>query len=402
MIKRLQQLIKKTSREKRYKKLDLTVTISLILLFIFSCIMVYSSTMIGNKYGMFTNGVPVSSSYFLFKQVMWTTLSLAIYLLFANIIPYEFFKNRNYYVYGFIVIIILLLIPRFGSPINGAYSWINIAGMTIQPSVIAQIFIIAYMALIIESRKETLRRPNKLSKLANIFAVPITILVFIFFQNDTGTMLITISVVILIMLCANISFRNILSLVKLGLLSIVVLIVFMYVKGLIFGSNEYQINRIKTFVDPFSGNSNSNEHIVNSMISFGNGGLFGRGLGNSIQKLGYLPEAHTDFILAITAEELGFLGVLTVIILLATIIIRVVYTGLKSGRTFESIFALGFAGLLFIQTIVNIGGVSASLPMTGVPIPFFSYGGSSMIMLSLTLGIVMNLLSHVKHVRGSR
>ncbi|MDO4813944.1 MAG: FtsW/RodA/SpoVE family cell cycle protein [Gemella sp.] len=399
-MNRFKQIIRRASKEKRLSRIDLYVTISLILLLISSCIMVYSATMIGNKYGMFTNGVPVSSNYFLSRQSIWALLSLGAYLIFATV-PYEIFKDKKYYSYGFLVISILLLLPRLGSSVNGAYSWINIGGFTFQPSVLAQIFVIAYMALILESRKETLRRPTKPMDLSKIFAVPLVILFLIFTQNDTGTMLITIAVVIIIMFCANISFRNILLLIKIGLASLVGLALVMYIRGLITGGTTYQINRIKTFFDPFSGTSNSNEHIINSMISFGNGGLFGKGLGNSIQKLGYLPEAHTDFILAITAEEFGFLGVVAVVMLLIIIIIRILYAGLNSGRTFESIFALGFAALLFTQTMVNIGGVSAALPMTGVPIPFYSFGGSSMLVLSATLGIVMNLLSHIKYVKGS-
>lgn len=394
------QIIRRASKEKRFTKIDLYVTISLILLLISSCIMVYSATMIGNKYGMFTNGVPVSSNYFLFRQSLWAILSLGAFIFFSAI-PYEIFKNKKYYSYGFLVLAVLLLIPRFGSAVNGAYSWINIGGFTFQPSVAAQVFVVAYMALILESRKETLRRPTKLAELAKIFAIPLAILFLIFTQNDTGTMLITIAVVITIMFCANISFRNIMLLIKIGVASLVVLALVIYFRGLLSGGSAYQLNRIQTFFDPFSGTSNSNEHIINSMISFGNGGLFGKGLGNSIQKLGYLPEAHTDFIIAITAEEFGFLGVLTIVMLLSIIIIRILYAALNSGRTFESIFALGFAALLFTQTIVNIGGVSAALPMTGVPIPFYSFGGSSMLVLSATLGVIVNLLSHIKYVKGS-
>lgn len=400
MIK-FKQIVRRASKEKRFTRIDLYVTIALILLLISSCIMVYSATMIGNKYGMFTNGVPVSSNYFLIRQSIWAIISLAAYFTFSAM-PYELYKNKKYYSYGFLILAILLLIPRLlSNSVNGAYSWINIAGLTFQPSVLAQIFVIAYMALILESRKETLRRPTKAIVLGKIFAIPLAILFLIFTQNDTGTMLITIAVVIIIMFCANISFRNILLLIKIGLASLVGLALVIYIKGLFSDGSAYQLNRIQTFLDPFSGTSNSNEHIINSMISFGNGGLFGKGLGNSIQKLGYLPEAHTDFILAITAEEFGFLGVVAVVMLLTIIIVRILYAGLNSGRTFESIFALGFAALLFTQMMVNIGGVSAALPMTGVPIPFYSFGGSSMLVLSATLGIIVNLLSHIKYVKGS-
>ncbi len=399
---KINQLLKRVAREKRYKRLDLLVTASLIILLIFSCIMVYSASMIGNKYGLFTNYKPVPANYFLIRQGMWAILSLTSYFIFSMIIPYEFFKNKKLYTSGFIFIVILLIIPQFQPAINGAKSWIQLGGFSFQSSTVAQIFVIAYMALILNIRKESLMRPTSLQRLTGIFVAPLIILFFIFIQNDTGTMLITATTLILMVLCANISFRNILTLLKLGVISLGTVLLFILAKNAIFASEgSYRINRFKIFLDPFNGLGDSNNQIVNSLIAFGNGGLFGRGLGNSVQKLGYLSEAHTDFILAITAEELGYVGVLSLVLLLLIIIFRVVHTGLRAENTFESLFALGFAGLLFIQTIVNIGGISASLPMTGVPIPFFSSGGSSMLVLSTTLGIVMNLLSHIKYKRGS-
>lgn len=391
-------------KEKRYKRIDILVTLALLILLIFSCIMVYSASMIGNTYGIFTGYVPVPANYFLIRQGIWAGASMLSYLIFALFVPYEIFKSKVLYSLGLWVILILLVIPRFSTPINGAYSWIRISGFTFQPSTLAQIFVIAYMALILNSRRETLMIPTSLKKITGIFAIPLTILLFIFIQNDTGTMLITASVLVLMILCANISFRNILTLIKLGVISAVTLMVFILIKNM-FSDTEgasYRLNRFKVFLDPFNGVSDPNNQIVNSLIAFGNGGLFGRGLGNSIQKLGYLPEAHTDFILAITAEELGYVGVMFLMLLLFIIIIKIVHTGLRAPSTFEALFSIGFAGLIFIQTIINVGGVTASLPMTGVPIPFFSFGGSSMIVLCTALGIVVNLLSHIKYSKGGK
>lgn len=400
---KLNKLVQRSIKEKRYKRIDIFVTLSLLTLFILSCIMVYSASMIGNKYGIFTGLKPVAPNYFLIRQTMWAILSFSAYLFFAMLVPYEIFKNKKIYTGGLLLIVILLIIPRFQSPINGAYAWIRLGGTTFQPSTLAQIFIITYMALILNARKETLMRPASIKKITNIFIIPITILILIYIQNDTGTMLITTGVVILMIFCSNISFRNLFSLIKIATIGLLFVSFVFLVQSYISGSEaSYRINRFKTFLDPFSGNTDSNTHIVNSMIAFGNGGMFGRGLGNSIQKLGYLPEAHTDFIVAILAEELGFIGVLGVITLLLLIIGKVIYTGIKSSNTFDSMIAIGFSGLLFIQTIVNIGGISGSLPMTGVPVPFFSSGGSSMLILSTGLGIIMNMHSHLKYVKGSR
>lgn len=393
----MQNLFKQSVREKRYKKLDLFVTVSFILMLIFSCVMIYSASMIGNKYGIFTNYRPVSPNYFFIRQFIWAIISLISYLFFAMYVPFEVFKNKKIYYRGFFVILALLIMPFLQGSTNGAYSWIRIFGFSFQTSVLAQIFLIAYMAFILNAKKYTLMKSCELKELTKPFFVPLLILFFIFIQNDTGTMLITGTIVIVMVLCSNISFKNILLLIKIGALSIILLILFLFIKSSIFPTSSYKINRFKIFLNPFYGVSDSNNQIVNSLIAFGNGGLFGRGLGNSIQKLGYLSEAHTDFILAITAEELGLFGVLLLICLLLTIILKIVYTGLKANNTFESLFSIGFATLITVQTIVNIGGITASMPMTGVPIPFFSYGGSSLLILSTTLGIIMNLLSHIKY-----
>lgn len=398
----INNLLKKSLKiEKRYKKIDVLITISFILLLFFSCIMVYSASMIGNKYGMFTNYKPVSPDFFLNRQIGWSVISLISYLTFSLFVPYEIFKNRKIYSWGLIVIVILLLLPQLQPSVNGARAWLRVGGFTFQPSAIAQIFIILYMAFILNSRRFYLMKPTSLQNLTSIFFVPIVVLFFIVIQNDTGTMLITSVIIIIMVLCSNISFKNIIKLLKLGLGSLIVIFLLSLLKKIIFSSgNSYQIDRFKVFWDPFYGTSDPNNQVVNSLIAFGNGGLFGRGLGNSIQKLGYLSEAHTDFILAITAEEFGFIGVLLLITLLLIIIIRVMYAGIKSDNTFDSIFSIGFSSLLLVQTIINMGGVTASIPLTGVPIPFFSYGGTSLLILSTTLGITVNLLSHVKYKKG--
>ena len=176
------------------------------------------------------------------------------------------------------------------------------------------------------------------------------------------------------------------------------------IKSTLFSSGtSYRTNRLKVFINPFSEDlAAAADQVINSYVAFGNGGLFGRGLGNSIQKLGYLPEAHTDFILAIIAEELGFVGVVFVVVLLLLLIGKVIFSGTKSRNTFSAMYSLGFASLLVVQGVVNIGGVTASIPMTGVPLPFISNGGSSILILSIGLGIATNILAHVKYLRSNK
>ncbi|MDB6212840.1 FtsW/RodA/SpoVE family cell cycle protein [Gemella haemolysans] len=400
-VRRIHRSIK---HERRHVRLDWVVALTLLVLLILSCMMVYSASMIGNKYGTFTSGIPVGETYFLRRQAMWAVLAYMAFLVFSVAIPFEVFKNKSFLMNGYLVIAFLLFVPLFMPSINGARSWIRIGAFSFQPSTLAQLFIIMYMAYILETRKVKLRQICTSSELLKMFGIPLGLVTIIALQNDTGMILITLSVMGIMTLCSNMHSQNIKKILSLAIVAgVAVLMLFMLKSALFSSGTSYRTNRLKVFLNPFSDDlAAAADQVINSYVAFGNGGLFGRGLGNSIQKLGYLPEAHTDFILAIIAEELGFIGVLFVVTLLLIIIGKVIFSGTKSRNTFSAMYSLGFASLLVVQGVVNIGGVTASIPMTGVPLPFISNGGSSILVLSIGLGIATNILSHVKYLRSNK
>ena len=400
-VRRIHRSIK---HERRHVRLDWVVALTLLVLLILSCMMVYSASMIGNKYGTFTSGIPVGETYFLRRQAMWAVLAYIAFLVFSVAIPFEVFKNKSFLMNGYLVIAFLLFVPLFMPSINGARSWIRIGAFSFQPSTLAQLFIIMYMAYILETRKVKLRQICTSSELLKMFGIPLGLVTIIALQNDTGMILITLSVMGIMTLCSNMHSQNIKKILSLVIVAgVAVLMLFMLKSALFSSGTSYRTNRLKVFLNPFSDDlAAAADQVINSYVAFGNGGLFGRGLGNSIQKLGYLPEAHTDFILAIIAEELGFIGVLFVVTLLLIIIGKVIFSGTKSRNTFSAMYSLGFASLLVVQGVVNIGGVTASIPMTGVPLPFISNGGSSILVLSIGLGIATNILSHVKYLRSNK
>ena len=400
-VRRIHRSIK---HERRHVRLDWVVALTLLVLLILSCMMVYSASMIGNKYGTFTSGIPVGETYFLRRQAMWAVLAYIAFLVFSVAIPFEVFKNKSFLMNGYLVIAFLLFVPLFMPSINGARSWIRIGSFSFQPSTLAQLFIIMYMAYILETRKVKLRQICTSSELLKMFGIPLGLVTIIALQNDTGMILITLSVMGIMTLCSNMHSQNIKKILSLAIVAgVAVLMLFMLKSALFSSGTSYRTNRLKVFLNPFSDDlAAAADQVINSYVAFGNGGLFGRGLGNSIQKLGYLPEAHTDFILAIIAEELGFIGVLFVVTLLLIIIGKVIFSGTKSRNTFSAMYSLGFASLLVVQGVVNIGGVTASIPMTGVPLPFISNGGSSILVLSIGLGIATNILSHVKYLRSNK
>ena len=400
-VRRIHRSIK---HERRHVRLDWVVALTLLVLLVLSCMMVYSASMIGNKYGTFTSGIPVGETYFLRRQAMWAVLAYMAFLVFSVAIPFEVFKNKSFLMNGYLVIAFLLFVPLFMPSINGARSWIRIGAFSFQPSTLAQLFIIMYMAYILETRKVKLRQICTSSELLKMFGIPLGLVTIIALQNDTGMILITLSVMGIMTLCSNMHSQNIKKILSLAIVAgVAVLMLFMLKSALFSSGTSYRTNRLKVFLNPFSDDlAAAADQVINSYVAFGNGGLFGRGLGNSIQKLGYLPEAHTDFILAIIAEELGFIGVLFVVTLLLIIIGKVIFSGTKSRNTFSAMYSLGFASLLVVQGVVNIGGVTASIPMTGVPLPFISNGGSSILVLSIGLGIATNILAHVKYLRSNK
>ena len=400
-VRRIHRSIK---HERRHVRLDWVVALTLLVLLVLSCMMVYSASMIGNKYGTFTSGIPVSETYFLQRQAMWVVLAYIAFLVFSVAIPFEVFKNKSFLMNGYLVIAFLLFVPLFMPSINGARSWIRIGSFSFQPSTLAQLFIIMYMAYILETRKVKLRQICTSSELLKMFGIPLGLVTIIALQNDTGMILITLSVMGIMTLCSNMHSQNIKKILSLAIVAgVAVLMLFMLKSTLFSSGTSYRTNRLKVFLNPFSDDlAAAADQVINSYVAFGNGGLFGRGLGNSIQKLGYLPEAHTDFILAIIAEELGFIGVLFVVTLLLIIIGKVIFSGTKSRNTFSAMYSLGFASLLVVQGVVNIGGVTASIPMTGVSFPFISNGGSSILVLSIGLGIATNILAHVKYLRSNK
>ena len=285
--------------------------------------------------------------------------------------------------------------------INGAKSWIRIGSFSFQPSTLAQLFIIMYMAFILETRKEKLRQICTSSELLKIFSIPLALVTLIAAQNDTGMMLITLSVIGIMTLCSNMHSKNVKKILSLALIAGVAVLMLFVIKNALFSSGtSYRTNRLKVFLNPFSEDlAAAADQVINSYVAFGNGGLFGRGLGNSIQKLGYLPEAHTDFVFSIVIEEFGFFGASLILALLFFLILRIILVGIRAKNPFNSMMALGIGGMILMQTFINIGGISGLIPSTGVTFPFLSQGGNSLLVLSVAIAFVLNIDASEKRAR---
>ncbi|MDQ0177025.1 FtsW/RodA/SpoVE family cell cycle protein [Bacillus chungangensis] len=374
--------------KKILKSYDYSLITVYILLCLFGLVMIYSASMvIGMQY------YQVSSDYYYNKQLQHFFLSI-FFFIFTAVFPYKAYKNNR-----FLMIIVLLsllsalFVISFGYVSNNAGRWVEIGGKMIQPSEFIKLATIIYLGAIYTKKQSYLNEMNR-----GVFPPLIFLCVICFLilrQPDLGTAVITFAIGFTMIISSGMALKTILKLVGTGVFIIVLLLpLFLINKDIIL--TDGRVDRIEGFLDPFT-SGDEGLQLVNSYLAIGSGGIKGQGLGQSVQKLGYLPEGHTDFIMAVIAEELGLFGVLFVIAGLAFLVLRGLYVGMKCKDPFGSLLAFGISSMIAIQTLINLGGVVGLIPITGVTLPFISYGGSSLLVLSMSLGILVNVSMFVRY-----
>ena len=349
--------------KKIFKSYDYTLIIVLILLSLFGLVMVYSSSMVSavQRYG-------VESNYFYQKQKLNLVFG-AIVFVFMAIFPYKIMKSNK--VLGFIVTLSLFGLSSlfiFGHVAGNAQSWFKVGSLSIQPSEFVKLGVIIYLSAVYAKKQSYINEFNKGVAPPVIYLAIVCVLVAI--QPDFGTAAIIFAIAAMIIVSSGMNFRNIMKLIIMGSVLALPFV-------LIFGDEIFsktRLSRFEAYFDPFSVEQGSGYQLVNSYLAIGSGGVNGLGLGQSVQKLGYLPESHTDFIMAVIAEELGIWGVGFVILSLGFIVLRGIYIAAKCKDPFGSLLAIGISSMIGIQSFINLAGVSGLIPLTGVPLPFVSYG----------------------------
>lgn len=332
--------------------------------------MIYSSSNIWAQY-------KYNDSYkYLKTQGIFLIISFIILYFISKIDTLLYKKYSNLIILGCITLLVLVLIPGIGSIRNGSRSWFGILGFGIQPSEFTKLGLIIYSSKYLSV--------NKIKGFKSIFPLlMIIVLIFglIMLQPDFGTGLIIVGSVAFIMFIAGVDFTFFKVSFIVSILGIILLIVIA----------PYRMKRITSFINPWSDPLGSGFQIIQSLYAIGPGGLLGMGLGNSIQKHFYLPEPQTDFIFSIISEELGFMGILIV----ASLFILIIYSGIKISLEQDDLFKkyLSF-GIIFsisFQTLLNLMVVVGLIPVTGVTLPFLSYGGSSLIISMISIGIILGM-----------
>lgn len=317
-------------------------------------------------------------------------------MLFISKIDYR--KWAKFYKIAYFVSIILLLavlIPGLKHDAKGATRWIKtpIPGLsTFQPSELVKIAMIIFFAKYLTDRKGELHTFFKGFVMPLILILPI-IAILIFVQSHLSASVIIGMVVVILMLMAGTKMKYFITV---GTPIAGVGVATLYILAKYFKKGAYRLARITSFMDPWADPTGDGWQVIQSLYAIGSGGLFGVGLGNSTQKYLYLPEPQNDFIFSVIAEELGFVGCLAVIILFGIFIWRGVLIAMKAPDSFGSLVAIGITSLIGLQAIINIAVVTSSMPNTGMPLPFFSYGGTALLILLCAVGILLNISRYQK------
>ncbi|CAG9621013.1 putative lipid II flippase FtsW [Sutcliffiella rhizosphaerae] len=366
-----------------FKKLDWILIAAIVLLCTYGLIMVYSAGML---LGYERHG---DYAYFFNRQKDWLIIGIPVFI-FAIITNYRIYdKLTPIFVGGIILGLLLVLIPFIGVEVNGSRRWLEF-GFRIQPSEIAKLVMIIYFARVYA------RKQPYIHQFKQGIMPPLAVLVFIFFlillQPDLGTGTSILVACGAILICSGAKWKHIIVLATIAAVSV----------GFLATSASYRMERLTSFIDPFGNESDTGFQLVNSFIAIGDAGIFGRGLGQGIHKLGYLPEAHTDFILAVISEELGIFGILFLFLLYLIILIRGVRIGVAIKEPFGKLLALGITFQISSQVFFNAGAVSGVLPITGITLPFISYGGSSLLITIFAAGVLVHLSKHATIAREAR
>jgi len=364
--------IKSNKMKKDRKKLFFTT----VIIAIFGSIMIYSASSIwaGYKFN--------DSFHFVKLQFIFLLVSTFAMLIVSKIDYHIYKKHANLILFSCFLLLILVLIPGLGKVRNGSRSWFAIGPIGMQPSEFAKVGLIIFLAKYLSKNQKSINEIRK-------SILPIMGVIFLFFglimlEPDFGSAMVIVLTLMVIIFASGTKLSFFAGLGIIGLIGITGLIIIA----------PYRLKRIISFLNPWSDPLGSGYQIIQSLYAIGPGGLFGLGFGNSIQKQFYLPEPQTDFIFSIISEEFGFLGVLIVTAFFAYVYYLIVRIAMKQTDLFAKYLSFGLGTQIVLQALLNLCVVVGLIPVTGVTLPFISYGGSSLLISMISVGIILSISNH--------
>ena len=368
-------------KKKKYsmKSIDYGLLCGIFLLLFVGIVMVYSSS---SYYALYHKNSNFNSHFYFIKEIIWAI---------AGIIGMSITMSLDYHIYKkwtpWLVIITLLFLVAvlfIGANINGASRWIRLGPLSFQPSELAKYVVVLYLALLIDKRKDKITKFGEGTLfylgLAGIFAL------LILLQKNLSITAIVMMVACVMVYVGGAKFIHLFSLLPVGA----------GLLGALIWYEPYRLKRFTSFLNPWADTTQDSYQLIQSFYALGSGGIFGVGLGNSRQKALFMPEPHNDFIFAIIGEELGLIGCIAIICIFLFIIFRGVSIAVQARDNYGFLLAIGIISVISIQAIINIAVVSGSMPVTGVPLPFISYGGTSLVFNLGAVGILLNISRQTK------
>jgi len=351
-----------------------------VLIFILLALVVFGLVMIASA-GVAYSRTRFGDSYFFFKhQLIYGVIPGFILLFFVQKINYNFWKKIAFPFFVLSVIcLILVFIPGFGSRIYGASRWMQLGSFSFQPSEMLKLSIIIYLAAWLENRLE--RVQDFYEGLVPFLAIVGFISFLLVKQPDMGTLGVIILISMSIFFISGARISHIFMLAVTGIMSLIMLIKF----------ESYRMDRLMVYLHPEIDPRGIGYQINQALLAIGSGGIFGLGLGNSLQKFNYLPEPVGDSIFAIISEELGMVGAIVLLFLFISFAVRALKIAKYAPDRFAKITATGIASWIIVQSFINISAISGLIPLTGIPLPFISYGGTSIVFLMAAVGILLNI-----------
>ncbi len=373
--------------------LDYGILIPYLFLSIMGIIMVYSAS--SAKLALQGRN-PASDAI---KQAAFFVIGL-LAITFIYKMKTKVFQNKNFIMAAISAISLMLILTKFtnlGKSGGGADGWLSIGGITIQPAEFLKIVIIWYLAYILSKRQNVINNNFKEAAMKPLILIG-GLIFLVIIQPDNGGAVILGMIASVMIFASGINYFYTVVAMGTGIVgSFLAIHAILLTGGLIFPDRfQYVYNRFRTFSNPFIDPLGAGHQMVNSYYAMSNGGWFGLGIGNSIQKKGFLPEAQTDFMFSIVIEELGLIVSFVILGVLLFLILKILIIGIKSKNTFNSMMCIGIGGMMLIQTFINIGGITGIIPLTGVTFPFLSQGGSSLITLSIAVGFALNISANEK------
>jgi cell division protein FtsW len=362
---------------------DFVLVILTVAFVIFGIIMVFSSSY---YFSINESGSPYD---YLKRDIMWAVGGFGL-MVFCAVFDYKRYRKAAFpMMIASIILLCLLFVPGLGVELNSAVRWIKVGPITLMPGEVAKISAIIFVAWYLSEKSDRILSITR--GIIPLFALCGVYAGLVLRQPNLSTAITICAIVILMMVIAGMKWRYVIGLGGAGAAGVVGL--------LTFAPNSYWVDRITSFRDPFADPLGDGYQVVQSLLALGSGGLTGVGLGKSIQKNLYLPEPQNDFILAIIGEELGFIGIIALLVGYVVLIWRGIHIAVNAPDQFGMLLASGITVMLAIQVLLNVAVVTSSMPPTGITLPFISYGGNALLLFMGSMGILLNISRHTASIK---